>query len=323
MANRDRLRSAVSFSFFVVPFALVGVGLFVLGLREQSILLSLLGTAGFGLAVSGPVREWLRIGKSQERLTAGRRSNLLRQPEPLALPHGPTGYRSLALVERTEVITLDKLPLPQIPRAQGTKLAFAVAPTSMTGKLVVSHGLLVGLASGVLLQLVAFFKEPSVRHGVLALVLAAGTFVTHLWARERRRAARLRPEVELSAEPATLGQELDIHVRLPNGLRTPSLAIALVCEEIAVGSGDEGVTHTAELHRQKLWSGRVTKSSFAKDLRCALPKRGATSFDLGANRVQWAIEISFSENDGDHTIRKVPFRVLPKAPPGVVLLELR
>jgi hypothetical protein len=295
------------------------MGLFVLGLRERSILMVLLGTSGFGLAVSGPVREWLRIGKSQERIAAGRRSNLLRQPEPLALPNGPTGYRTLARVQRTEVIPLDKLPLPQIARAQGKKLAIAVAPTSVTRTLVMSHVLLAALAGGVVLQLIALFKQPSVRHVVFATALAGGTFLLHLWAHEKRRAARLRPEVELSAEPATLGQELDIHVQLPKGLRTPSLDISLICEEIAVGSGDEGETHTEELHRQKLWSGRVTKSPFTKGLRGTLPKRGVPSFDLGANRVQWAIEICFTENDGGHTERKVPFRVLPKAPNGVIV----
>jgi hypothetical protein len=127
---------------------------------------------------------------------------------------------------------------------------------------------------GLVLKLVALLNQPNVANIVFVLALAGGTFLVHLWASEKRLAARLRPEIELSAEPAILGQELDIYVRLPDGLRTSSLEISLACEEIAVRSDDDVETHTEELHRQRLWSGRVQKSPFAKDLRVTIPAAG-------------------------------------------------
>jgi hypothetical protein len=320
MASGQRLRSLIVLTVFTVPFALIGLALLVMGIRDRNILAALFGAVFFGFPVAGPLKDWLDIGKSQERLAAGRRGNLLRTPEPPALPDGPTGYRSLARIERTETIALDKLPLPSIPRSPGKSLPHALAATGVTLEVVLSHTFLLVFGGSVLAQVFVLFKQQSAVQILCLVGFTLATLFLYFFAQGTRRELRLRPVVEVSAEPATTGQRLDIHVRLPAGLRTQALDIAIVCEEIAVKSTSDGnTTHTEELHRQTLWSGPVAGGTWSKEVRGTLPKRTPPSFDLGSNRVQWSVEIGFREPDGERTKRQIPFRVLPKAPPGVPL----
>jgi len=314
------LGSLIAVTIFTVPFVLIGIAIVGVGIRDRNVLAILLGGAFAGFPLAGPLKDWLNIGKSQERLTAGLRSNLLRSPEPPAPPDGPTGYRTLARVERTEIITLAKLPLRHVPHAPGKKLSHGLSATGVTVELLVIHAFLLVFGFSVVAQVAALFKQQSVIQVLGIVCFALATLLLHFFAQNTRREARLRPSVELSVEPATLGEMLDIHVRVAGHLQTTLLDIAIVCEEIATDStGDGSTTHTEELHREKLWSGPVRGAAFSKDARVTLPERGIPSFDLGSNGVAWSVEIGIQEPDGGWTKRQVPFRVLPKAPPGVEL----
>lgn len=316
---------------FALPFVGAGAAAFFAGLAD------LLGgntkslvAFPFGLIFIGAgaliIRQALSDTRSREARAAGAGAGATRPPEgtgsdvlPPVVRPAPS-YRSAAGTARSarEVYgaVLGTAPVQKLEPGQGQVLAHAIslhAPQSSGVELLVAliwNGFVwpfffVMLSSGSVLG--SLF---------LLLFVALGAYLAVATVRKILGRMRL-PRVEVSAEPAYLGDELAIHVDQMGPARITRYRVGVRCEEIVKYTvGTDTRTEKHEVWDVTLFDEPGTNVRFGEhwthDLRVLLPAEAPASFHAQNNQLLWLVTVHAEIAGWPDYDEGFAFRALPR-----------
>lgn len=329
MSKRASPIATVAKLAFAAPFLAVGLVAFGAGLLDV-----IGGNFGswfafpFGLMFFGAgalvVRNALREGRSREAVAAERltaSSAAATDPWQTAAPRPASDYRSAAGPERSagELYgpALRSLPVQQLEPRPGQVLRHAVSlhsPQSTFAEIffaIVWNGfvwpfLFVMLATG------------SVLGSLISLLFCAvGAYLAASTVRKILGRQRL-PRVELSAEPAYLGDELRIHVDQMGPARITHYAVRVRCEEVVtytVGTNARSERHEvfdAPLYDEPGGPRLALGERWTHDLSVVLPARAPPSFESANNQLIWTVQVRAEIAGWPDYDEAFAFRALPR-----------
>lgn len=323
---------------FALPFA--GVGLFVL-FRGITALLSGEWVAAIELPFGGVffaagaamIRSALRNTRSPEALAASRAAEATRGADADAsLPAAPLApsatpalgaYRTAAGAARSarELYgpALATAPLSRLEARPGLVLAHSIA----------LHGVPSGFGELFFALLWNGFVWPffflmlavdSPFAALFALLFCgAGVYILVLTVRKILGRRRL-PRVELSAEPAYLGDELRIHVDQGGPARITRYRVAVRCEEVVKYTvGTDTRTETHVVLDQPLYDDVGAQVRFGErwthTLSLLLPAEAPASFAAEHNQVLWTVRVHAEIAGWPDYDEAFAFRALPRPGP--------
>lgn len=131
---------------------------------------------------------------------------------------------------------------------------------------------------------------------------------------------RRLPRVEVSAEPAYLGDELRIHVDQGGPARVTHYRVAVRCEEIVQYTvGTDTRTETHVVFEQQLYDDAGTPvrlgEHWTHDLSLLLPAEAPPSFQAGHNQVLWSVRVHAQIAGWPDYDEGFAFRALPRPGP--------
>ncbi|MBI3201391.1 MAG: hypothetical protein HYZ29_07590 [Myxococcales bacterium] len=318
---------------FALPFA--GFGLFAL-YQGITALLSGEWVAAIALPFGGlffaagvaMIRSALRNTRSPEALAAARAAKAAQgaaTPAPSQMPAMAAvgAYRTAAGAARSAReaygSTLATAPLPRLDAPAGLVLAHSIA----------LHGVPSGfgelffalLWNGFVWPFFFLMLAVDSPFAALFALLFCGAGVYILVSTVRKILGRRRlPRVELSAEPAYLGDELRIHVDQGGPARITRYRVGVRCEEVVKYTvGTDTRTETHVVLDQPLYDDVGAQVRFGErwthTLSLLLPAEAPASFAAEHNQVLWTVRVHAEIAGWPDYDEAFEFRALPRLSP--------
>ena len=329
MSKRAGPISTVAKLAFAAPFLAVGLVGFGAGLIDV-----ILGNFGswpafpFGVMFFGAgaliVRSALREGRSREAVVAEQtkqgdagESDLV----PLSMVRPVKNYRSAAGTARSALHVygpaLASLPVQKFEPRAGQVLNHAVSLHSPQSSFAEIFFALVW--NGFVWPFLFVMVEAGSVLGSLFLLVfcAVGAYLLVTTARKILGRRRL-PRVEVSAEPAYLGDELRIHVDQMGPARITHYAVRVRCEEIVnytVGTKTRAERHEVvdfPLYDQPGGPRLALGERWTHDLSLVLPAEAPASFESANNQLLWSVRIRAEIAGWPDYDEAFAFRALPR-----------
>lgn len=302
---------------FGAVFAGVGVLAFVAGVREGKAGAAILAFPFLGVGLWQIVRTMRERRSAESQALTGASASLADVVPPLVLDYRTPGARSRTAAELYAPV-LAIAPLPRMVTEPGVVLARALAKPS---KGTVAG--IVGMTIWNTVTLSVFIGAIAVKAVGFAVFMAAfvavGGLITVLTVSDLLGRMKL-PRVEVSEEPAYLGDEIDIRVEQRGPVQVNRLLVELVCRESVTYSVG---TTTRDEHNDVYTRSLVDEVArnvargerWPLQVRARLPPDLPHSFTSKRNAIRWLVRVRADIAGWPDYDEAFELRALPKVGP--------